>query len=75
MAQENHFEIMRQALKPKGTSKLIRLHMTGYFPEEFVNSVIDELQSKFSMVAAGVESVSQTDRLVVEVLKESAGIE
>lgn len=64
---------LREGLKPKGTKGgVVRIHMTGYFDEAFVQKALGELENKASMVAAGLDEWSAMDKLVLELLQESA---
>ena len=70
----NPFDVFRATLTPKGTSDLVRLSLSGsaFFHHDFVLSVIDELETKVKMVAAGMDTLTNMDKLVLEVLKESS---
>lgn len=64
---------LRESLKPKGTNPaVIRLHMTGFFNEEFVQKAIDELENNAVLASAGLYEMSPLDQIAFEVLKESA---
>ena len=63
---------LRESLKPKGTKPVIRLHMSGFFNEEFVQKAIDELENNAVLASAGLYEMSPLDQIAFEVLKESA---
>lgn len=65
---------LREGLKPKGTEPGVRIHMSGYFDEAFVQKALGELENKASMVGAGCDEWSAMDKLVLEILQESAGL-
>ena len=74
MTNSNPFEAFRASLTPKGTSDLVRLSLSGsaFFSHDFVLSVIDELEAKAMMAMTGMDSLSNMDKLVFEVLLESS---
>ena len=72
---ENIIKQLRENLKPQGTKPVVRISIEGFFPEEFITQVIDDLSLKGNMVATGMDEFNAIDKLVFEVLKESAGIE
>ena len=71
----NPFDHFRKSLVPQGTSDLVRLSLSGsaFFHHDFVQSVVDELEAKAFLVGAGVDSLTNVDKLVIEVLKDSSG--
>lgn len=71
----NPFTHFREVLVPKGTSDLVRISMksTAFFHHDFVLSVIRELETKVQFASMGIESLTDMDRLVLTVLKDSSG--
>lgn len=71
----NSFTHFRETLVPKGTSDLVRLSLKGtaFFHHDFILSVIRELETKVRLASMGIESLTDMDRLVLSVLKDSSG--
>ena len=67
-----NFNLLRNALKPKGSEPIIRLDFdSNYFQDEFVYALIDELERKYML---GLDQISKTDILSMCILLDSAGI-
>lgn len=71
---DNPFDQYREVLVPQGTLPLIRLSLGGcaYFDHSFVQAVIREMEVKVKLAAMGLDNVTASERLVLEVLKHSA---
>jgi hypothetical protein len=66
---------MREVLRRKGTSPLVRLDLNNhFFNETFVQQCVDELESKSRLSAAGLHTLTPLERLALHLLSDSAGI-
>lgn len=67
------FEQYREALVPQGTLPLVRLTLGGcaFYSHDFIKQVINEMETKVRLAAAGLEELTASDCLVLEVLKYS----
>jgi len=70
----NPIKALREALVPKGTANLVKLEYSAFVDADTVTKLIDELVMKTTMVAVGMDEISTTDKLLFEVLTQSAGI-
>lgn len=71
-----NIEQMREALKPKGTAKVCRLHLAQYgmYDSDFIASCIDDIQRLHLRVMMG-EEATNLEKLAISILMDSAGIE
>jgi hypothetical protein len=68
-------EILRNALKPKGTAPVVRLDLDNkYYKADFVQECIDEMEQLAKRSFVGDEPTA-LERLAAHVLMDSAGIE
>lgn len=67
-------EQMRETLRAKGTSPLVRLFLNSpsYFNENFVIKCIDELELKCRLYESGTSEFSELEKLAIHVLRDSA---
>jgi hypothetical protein len=67
-------ELLDSALEPRGASSTVVLRATLYLEHEFVVSALNELRRKLMLTQAGIDYLSDFDKLAVMFLMEAAGI-
>lgn len=74
ITDSNFFEQLRIALRPKGTSPIVRLFLrdNSYYKEPYVQECIDELEHKINLVSAGLHEFTNLERLSINVLMDSS---
>lgn len=68
---------LRDSLKPRGELDVVALGFpngSAYFPLEFIQRVIDELDKKSNSVAAGLVEFSELEKLATNLLISSTGL-
>lgn len=71
------FNTLRETLRPSGTAPVVSLKPIttyGFYDSDFVNAVIDHLETRVMMAEAGLDELTPSDKLALSMLLDAAGI-